>query len=742
MKHKSRGILQLLMAVLVTGLLCITAVYGIGSAKLGSVAGIKLGLDLAGGVSITYQTVKDEPTQEEMEDTRYKLEKRVQNYSTESAVYQEGTNRINVDIPGVENAEQILAELGNAGAIYFILAGENLTYSDESESGLALTRDIAEIIADGKVVIDGTDIKNAEAVAWQENGLTKYAVSLKLNEVGTKKFAKATAANVGKVIAIVYDGEVISAPVVNEAITEGEASISGSKTYTEAQALATTIRIGALPLELKEMRSNVVGASLGEEAIEKSLLAGAIGLAAVMLFMIICYRVPGVATSIALCTYVALMIILLDVLEITLTLSGIAGIILSIGMAVDANVIIFTRIKEELTTGKTVRSAIKIGFQKALSAIVDGNVTTLIAALVMYVISTGTVKGFATTLALGIVLSMFMALVVTKYILNAFYDMGFDDEKYYGLIKERKLFPFVSHWKKYAVISGLLILLGVGSMIGHKVTSGEALAYGLDFKGGTAMTVVFPEEKSVEPVELEKVVLDTLSMTANINKVANENKFVIKTQELSGEQRTQLLARLEADYMVDASLVETENISGTVSGEMKQDALVAVLIATVCMLIYIWIRFKNFGFAASAVTALVHDVLVVITLYAVARVSVGNTFIACMLTLVGYSINATIVIFDRIRENIAEKQEKESYEELVNKSIAQTFTRSINTSLTTLFMVVALWIFGVESVKEFALPLIVGVVCGAYSSVCITGSLWCFLRKRFPEKAAEEDYEP
>ena len=726
-------------AVLVTVLLCLIAVYGIGPAKVGSVQGIKLGLDLAGGVSITYQTVKEEPTVEEMNDTRYKLEKRVQNYSTESAVYQEGTNRINVDIPGVENAEQILAELGNAGAIYFILGENNLTYSADSESGFILSRSIEEIIAAGEVVIDGTDVKTADAVSWQENGLTRYGVSLVLNEIGTGKFAKATGANVGKPIAIVYDGEVISAPIVNEAITGGEASISGSENYQEANNLAATIRIGALPLELKEMRSNVVGASLGAEAIEKSLLAGAIGLVLVMIFMMICYRVPGIATSIALCSYVALMIILLDVLEITLTLSGIAGIILSIGMAVDANVIIFTRIKEELTTGKTVRSAIKIGFQKALSAIVDGNVTTLIAALVLYMISTGTVKGFATTLALGIVLSMVMALVITKFILNALYSMGFDDEKYYGLVKERKVFSFVSHGKMYIVISGLLILLGVGAMIVHKTSSGEALAYGLDFKGGTSLSVVFPDEVQTEPKELEQVVLDTLSMTSAISKVANENKYVIKTQELSGEQRSELLAQLEAEYAIDQALVETENISGTVSGEMKRDAFVAVLIATVCMLIYIWIRFKNFGFAASAVVALVHDVLVVITLYAVARISVGNTFIACMLTLVGYSINATIVIFDRIRENIAEKQDEQTYEEIVNKSITQTFTRSINTSLTTLFMVVALWIFGVESVKEFALPLIVGVICGAYSSVCITGTLWCFLRKHLPEKAVEEE---
>ena len=729
----------MMAAILVTVLLCLIAVYGIGPAKVGSVHGIKLGLDLAGGVSITYQTVKEEPTVEEMNDTRYKLEKRVQNYSTESAVYQEGTNRINVDIPGVENAEQILAELGNAGAIYFILGENNLTYSADSESGFVLSRSIEEIIAAGEVVIDGTDVKTADAVSWQENGLTRYGVSLVLNEIGTGKFAKATGANVGKVIAIVYDGEVISAPIVNEAITGGEASISGSENYQEANNLAATIRIGALPLELKEMRSNVVGASLGAEAIEKSLLAGAIGLVLVMIFMIVCYRVPGVATSIALCSYVALMVILLDVLEITLTLSGIAGIILSIGMAVDANVIIFTRIKEELTTGKTVRSSIKIGFQKALSAIVDGNVTTLIAALVLYVISTGTVKGFATTLALGIVLSMIMALVITKFILNALYSMGFDDEKYYGLVKERKAFPFVSHGKKYIVISGLLILLGVGAMIAHKASSGEALAYGLDFKGGTSLSVVFPDEVQTEPKELERVVLDTLSMTSAISKVANENKYVIKTQELSGEQRSELLAQLEADYAIDQTLVETENISGTVSGEMKRDAFIAVLIATVCMLIYIWIRFKNFGFAASAVVALVHDVLVVITLYAVARISVGNTFIACMLTLVGYSINATIVIFDRIRENIAEKQEEQTYEDIVNNSITQTLSRSINTSLTTLFMVVALWIFGVESVKEFVLPLIAGVVCGAYSSVCITGTFWCFLRKHLPEKAVEEE---
>ena len=394
---KKNGVITLIVMVLVIAGVCALAYFGIGKDKAGSISDIKLGLDLAGGVSITYEAAEENPTQEDMNDTKYKLQKRVESYSTESEVYLEGSDRINVDIPGVSDANQILQELGEPGSLEFLGP-------------------------DGDTVLTGNDIESAEAVIYEDDMKNKsYQVSLKLTDEGAEKFADVTAENVGEVISIIYDGETISEPVIQQAITGGEVSITNIASYEEAEKLATTIRIGSLPVELKELRSNVVGAKLGQEAISTSLLAGAIGLGIVIIFMIIVYLVPGFAASLALVLYTGIIIVLLSIFDITLTLPGIAGIVLSIGMAVDANVIIFARIREELATGKTVRSAIKIGFDKALSAIVDGNVTTLIAAIVLGIKGSGTVKGFAQTLALGIVVSMFTALVITRVILNALY---------------------------------------------------------------------------------------------------------------------------------------------------------------------------------------------------------------------------------------------------------------------------------------------------------------------------------
>ena len=742
MNHKVKGFGKLVLTLAVAAAVIFVALCGVGTNKKGSAEGIRLGLDLAGGVSITYEAVKEEPTEQEMEDTKHKLRKRLDDSGqTEADVYLEGGNRINIDIPGATDAEATLRELGRVGEIYFILGTGNveLVGQDEETGALqyAFLKSWDEIKAAGDVILDGSDVQDANAMWYEEYGIQKNVVDLVLKPSGTEKFATATTAHVGEAIAIVYDGEIVSAPVVQQPLLDGKAQISGSFTTEEAMNLATTIRIGSLPLELRELRSNVVGASLGAEAISTSLIAAAIGIVLVFLFMAIRYRIPGIAADIALVIYIGLMVVCLNLLEITLTLPGLAGIILSIGMAVDANVIIFSRIQEEIGVGKTVRTSIKLGFSKAFSAIFDGNITTLIAAIVLYMLGSGTVKGFATTLALGIVLSMFTALAVTRFILYAVYDAGFDKEKHYGQVTKYKEFPFAKHGKKYAAISCALILAGVIGMVAGKLGGGDILAYGLDFKGGTSMSVTFPEGTEPTIGDLEKAVQTSINETAMVNLVKDENAAAIRTKELSEEQRNTLINYLVDNYGIDEAEVEIQSISGTISGEMKKDAILAVVVATVCMLIYIWFRFSNLAFAASAVIALLHDVLIVLAVYAVGRISVGNTFIACMLTIVGYSINATIVVFDRIRENIKERLKKETYLDIVNKSIVQTFTRNIYTSLTTFFMVAALVIFGVSSIKEFAIPLMAGIICGAYSSICITGLLWLKLREKFPEDEEE-----
>lgn len=749
---KSKAALVLIATVLVMGLLAYTSIIGFGPAKTGSAANIKQGLDLAGGVSITYEVVGEEDASEaDMKDTVYKLQKRVEKYSTEAQVYQEGSKRISIEIPGVSDANTILEELGQPGSLYFIAQtgsdGTNNYGYGIDENGTVLTdedgapvyvlnKSIAEIEADGGIVLTGTDVKNAEAgQIADEMKNNENAVQLTLTSEGTKKFADATtkAYQRGESIGIYYDGAFVSVPNVNSAIPNGEASITGMKDFEEAERLASTIRIGGLKLELRELRSNVVGAQLGEEALKTSLLAGIVGLVIVMIFMTVVYLLPGFVSAIALLIYTGMTLVALNAFDITLTLPGIAGIILSIGMAVDANVIIFARVKEELGTGKTVSSAIKIGFQKAFSAIVDGNITTLIAALVLGIKGSGTVKGFAQTLGLGIVLSMFTALVVTRLLINALYALGLKSEKLYGSIKERKSIDFLSKKAVFIGISLVVIVAGFVFMGINKVNTGDMLNYSLEFKGGTSTNVTFNEDLSIGDIDSNVVpVVEEITGDGNVQtqKVTGTNEVIIKTRTLSVDEREAFNQAMVDHFDVDAEKITAETISAAVSDEMKMDAVVAVIIATICMLIYIWFRFSDIRFAASAVLALCHDVLVVLAFYAVAKISVGNTFIACMLTIVGYSINATIVIFDRIREHLAGGKGKGDLQEVVNSSITQTLTRSIYTSLTTFVMVAALYVFGVTSIREFALPLMAGIICGAYSSVCITGALWYLMKTK------------
>lgn len=699
MKNKKiLGLLKILIAIV--------AFIGFSYIAYISIKQVKLGLDLAGGVSITYQTVDENPSAEAMSDTIYKLQQRVQTYSTEAEVYKEGNNRINIDIPGVSDANTILESLGKPGSLYF--------------------QDMS-----GNQLLTGDQVQSAKAgiIQGENNVGNSYIVELSFTEEGAKTFAEITAANVGQQIAIVYDGKVISAPVVKQAITGGQASIDGMASYEEAQNLASFIRIGSLSLELQELRSNVVGAKLGQEAISTSLLAGLIGFIILAIFMIAVYRLPGLASVLALGIYVALTACFLEAFntEITLTLPGIAGILLSVGMAVDANVIIFTRIKEEIGSGKSVENAVKLGFNKALSAILDGNITTLIAAAVLFFKGSGTVKGFAQTLALGIILSMFTALFVTRTIISAFIALNLTNPKLYGSKVDKKIFNYLGKKNIFFATSALIILIGFGTMIFNSAKIGGAFNYGIDFKGGTLTNVTFNEDMGLDDLSKNvKPVVDAVTGDAGTQttKVKGTNEVIIKTRSLNKDEREALNKALVDNFGVDEEKITAESISATISSEMKNDAIFATILSTVLMLLYIWFRFKDIRFAAASVLALVHDVLVVLALYALFRWSVGSTFIACILTIVGYSINATIVIFDRIRENKKEKGNKLSKEELVNLSINQTLTRSINSSLTTFIMVLVLYIVGVSSIREFALPLMAGIIIGTYSSVCLAGSMW------------------
>ena len=788
---KSRGIAVLLLTAIVTVFFCYVAAVGIGPTGTGSAKNINTGLDLAGGVSITYQAKGDTPSAEDMSDTVYKLQQRVEVYSTEAEVYQEGADRISVQIPGVYDAEEVLNNLGNPGSIGFYemvetaddtesetsAESEKTGESTEAESTETEKESVKEteseteketeakkeketeteseskaeaVDTDGEKdeiesaipgfnkVVDGNDVVTADVRTQQDSyGNNEYVVRLQFTSEGAKKFAEATERNIGKPIYIIYDGQIISYPNVNDAITNGEAIITGNFTYESANSLATTIRLGKLKVELEDVHSTVVGAKLGEDALSTSLVAGAIGVGLVIVFMIVMYLIPGLASGIALLLYLAMMLCFLNALDVTLTLPGIAGIILSLGMAVDANVIIFTRIREEITAGHSVRTAINMGFKKAASAIIDGNVTTLIAAAVLYIMGTGPIKGFATTLALGIVLSMFTAMVITRIVMNGFFALGIRAEKFYGRQKKAKVFNFTGKKAIFFAISVVAIGAGIIAMGVNGATGKHILNYSLDFTGGTSMTIPFNEyvDTKGEGGNALRALITEKGGTTDIQlqNVQDSNEVIVKTPVLDKEKRADVKGAIAEKYGIDENSIAEESISAVVSDEMQRDAVLAVVIAGIFMLIYIWIRFKDVKFGASAVIALLHDVLVVLTVYALVRIPVGNTFIACMLTIVGYSINATIVIFDRIREN-RKVMGKEALDVVVNTSISQTISRSINTSLTTFITIFVLYIMGVTAIREFTLPLMAGIICGAYSSICITGALWYIMKKRSEKK--------
>ena len=732
---KSRAVISLLLVAAIAGLMAYTVLIGFGKGHRGSYHNIKKGLDLAGGASITYQAVGEEPpTQEDLNDTKYKLQRRVDQYSTEAQVYTEGTDRLNIEIPGISGVaetNQILEDLGRPGSLYFIrqtddAGNENYTLGVTEDGGVeyVLTKELDQIIADGDAVVTGTQVSDAKAGYQQDDmGNKQIVVSLTFNDEGREAFAAATtkAFSAKESIGIYYDGHFISVPSVQAAITDGRAVITGESSIEDAENLASTIRIGGLKVELERLRSQIVGAQLGQDAIRTSKFAGLIGFGLVAVLMIVIYLLPGFAAVLALAIYILMMALVLNGFDITLTLPGIAGILLSIGMAVDANVIIFARIREELANGIGVKTAIKNGYSKALSAIIDGNVTTLIAAAVLAILGSGTVKGFAYTLAIGIILSMITSLFVTRFLMSIFYGLGLTNKKLYGIGRKRTPVKFVEKRKIFFAISIALVLSGFVAMGVFKAREGNILNYSLDFVGGTSTSVSFNEDMSLEQIESQVIPVFTEvtgDSNVQIQKVAGSNEVIFKSAVLDTDKSTELSNQLVEKFSVDKDSITSETISSTISDEMKRDALIAVVVAL-------------------SVICLAHDVLVVLAFYAFARISVGSTFIACMLTIVGYSINATIVIFDRVRETLRTRSRQQTLAEVVNESVTDTLSRSIFTSLTTFFMVLALFIFGVASVKEFALPIMIGIICGAYSSVCLAGSIWYVLRKNSDSAAVK-----
>lgn len=716
-KKKQKSIVLFLVSIIVMILLALVLVFGvkIGGMEKGSARNIILGLDLKGGVSITYEAVGDY-TAEDMKDTLNKLKLRAEEFSSESDVYMEGDNRITVDIPGQSDADAVLEKLGKPGSLSFVT-----DYGQDSE----------------KTWIEGSQVVDAQpqVTTDQSTGQKQYVVSFELNSEAAQTFAEVTADNIGKIIYIIYDGEIVSSPRVNTAITGGTGEITGMSSYEEAEQLASMIRIGSLKVELQDITHKVVGARLGSNAVSTSLFAGILGVIVIIIFMAVINRMPGVAAGLALIFYVEATLICLNGFDLTLTLSGIAGVILSIGMAVDANIIINTRIKEEIAAGKSIESAIDIGFKKASSAVVDGNVTTFIAAIVLMILTSGTIKGFAQTLAIGTVLSIFTALVVSRFFVKTMYNMGLDKQNMYGVQKERKPFHIIEKRViSFAVIAVIVVVAVVGLFVnksGNINGRNKTLNYSIEFEGGINITANFDKKYTTD--EFNDTILPVIQeisgdAEAIANEVVGSNEFSVKVKQVDPSVINEIKDKLTSDYGVTD--FDYSEVGSTLSSEMRKNAIISVVVALIFMLLYIFVRFRDMRYAASAVITLICDIAIVFAFYVISYTSVGNTFIACMLTLVGYSINATIVIFDRVREHRKTDKEQTDILELGNRSITQTLSRTIYTSFTSFITIFFLYILGVSSLKEFAGPLMVGIIGGMFTNIFIPCSLWYMMMKK------------
>ena len=740
MKPKTKGILTFAVLILIIALLIFSWFFGLnlGFMKIDPVkTGITFGLDLVGGSEITYEAEGTESLgaselAEGMETAITMLRQRLNTLGyTEANVYKQGTSRIVCEIPNVEDPEEAVQMLGTTAVIEF--------------------RD-----CDGNVVIDGSDIESASAnySAIDETGVSAYHVILKLNKAGAEKFKEATKLVAGRAneadryVAICMDDTVISAPYVDQKYastgldTDTPIITLGRDASLEyAKYLAEIISAGKLPFALREAKLQAVGASLGERSLETAVMAGIIGIILVMLYMIIVYRVPGVIADISLLLYMALFLVLLSAFHINLSLPGIAGIILTIGMAVDANIVIYERIREEILSGKTMRSAVDTGFKRALAAILDSNITTIIAAGVLLWKGTGTILGFGKTLLIGVILSMICMLIVPRLILRRLVDMRVVKPKYYGIgmtkteePAEPKKIPVIRRFKITGIIAIVCCIAAVVALVALPFGS-TLFNLDQDFVGGVTMNVdlgqPFSEDTSAE---VRGIVADvTGSQPFSVTKAGNRGtQASIRMGEVPSEQRDAIFEALKAKYGETVSLESSDFVSASVGKDITKSAFLASIIAAALILIYITIRFE-FRSGLAAVICLIQNLLVMISVYVIFRMPLNMNFIAAALTIIGYSINTTIVVFDRIRENV-KKSAGSSFKEIVDISVHQTMRRSIGTTITTLLPVILIIIFGVPSIRNFAIPIAVGVIAGTFSSVFIAGPLWSAMRGKKPVK--------
>lgn len=689
--------------------------------------GIRLGLDLVGGSRIVYEAeIPDGYNQANLADDMNSVQKVIRQRLTdkgftEATVTLTGDNRVTVEIPQITNPEEAVQTLGTTAQLTFI-------------------------DADGKEWLTGSDIKKATYGYGRPTGnevTDVHYVQVQFTSEGQKKFAEATGNIAARtdgtnIMAIVMDNQVISSPSVSSQIDSDSCVISGSFTRDSASELADLINAGQIPFSLKQVELRSVGPQLGADAMRTSLIAGAIGIVLVMLFMLIVYRIPGLVASIALCFYMVLEALIFSLVRVNLSLPGIAGIILSIGMAVDANVIIFERVKEELKNGKTVKSAIDSGFKRAFTAILDSNITTLIACAVLFFLGTGTIVGFATTLGIGVIVSMFTALTVTHFLLNRMVDFRIRNPKAYGLRDReagKQRFAILKNFKIFGGISALLVVTGLVALI--LLPFGKNLFnLSIDFAGGTEMEFNMHTEVTQDvQTEVSGLFKDATGVDASsVTSSGDGNEDVlIRSTSITSEQRAAVIDKMLEKYsLADTDILNNNDVSASVGSDLQRSAVICSVLAIVLMMLYITFRFEMTS-GMAAVCCLMHDLLIMLSVYVWLQIPLDSNFIAAALTILGYSINASIIVFDRVRENLRTAR-REDFASVAERSVWQTMGRTINTTLTTLFTIGMVFILGVPSLKQFTLPLIVGILAGGWSSVLLSCSLWNVFRKKFRKK--------
>lgn len=724
MKSTKRKILAVIIVILLAAS-WIISFTGIGS-KFGNLNDhLKYGLDINGGVYVLLEADSKEKGTELkaiMEQTKQVLENRVNAMGvSEATVSIEGENRIRVEMPGVEDAESAIKQIGRTAQLNFKLADGSLALNGDGVSDSQLATDTDH--GGYKITIDFTN-----------DGSEKFATATEAACSGTVTVAEDWADQVtSTAIVIMLDDEIISAPTVSEKINSRSCEITrpGGFSQEEASELSALIRGGALPANLVEVNSSVETATIGANALVLSAKAGVIGLGLVMLIMLVAFGALGLVADLALLLYVMIMLWGMAGLGAVLTLPGIAGIILSIGMAVDSNVIIFTRIREEISKGKSIRVAVDMGYHAALTTVIDAQTTTLIAAVVLYLIGTASVKGFALTLMLGTVISIITAVFITQVFVNIMAESKiFGNNKMFGVNEDgtprlswKGSIKFIKNRNIFYGISCAIIVLGIVSALVR------GFNYGIDFTGGTMIQLDMGKQVEIEEVKdcIADYDLDPTIVYAN----EDNSQIIIKTiKDLKSSDRTKVIKTIDDKYnLADDAVMASEEFGPTVGQDLRHNAIKSILIAGLCMLVYIRFRFKTWKFGVAAIAGLAHDILITLSMYAIFGFAINNPFVAGILTVVGYSINDTIVVFDRIRENTAFFKKKQN-EELIDTSINQTLGRSIMTSVTTLIVMVPLFVMASSELREFLIPLIIGVTTGTYSSIFLCSPIFYELTRK------------